>query len=516
MSEEALRNIETLVRARYPLLVIPSYEEERVEQALATVAANRKKDLLCWTVTRGLYPHGTPLDAKKAGKGTDPLAALDEVIAMVDPAIFLFHDFHPYLGQPEVVRKLRDVAGYLKSSYKTLVFVSPHFKIPSELEKDVTVVDFPLPSLKELHRLLSDTVREVNESTGVKIDPKSVAVESILKAAQGLTLKEAENVFAKSLVLGGRLTEDDIPVILEEKQQLIKKSGILEYYPSQESFDSIGGLEVLKDWLQKRRLAFTEKARKYGLPFPKGVLLVGIPGCGKSLCAKAVSAFWRLPLLRFDVGRVFSGTVGSSEENMRQAIATAEAVAPAILWIDEVEKAFAGVQSSSFSDGGTTARVFGSFITWLQEKRSQVFVITTANNIKQTPPELMRKGRLDEIFFVELPSGREREEILAIHLKKRGRDPQGMDVPALAAACDGFSGAEIEQGIISAMFDAFEKNIPLSADLVARAFRETVPLSQTMAEDIRGMREWAAGRARPASAAEAVALRSAARRKFDL
>ena len=519
MTKEPIQLIEVLVRSRYPILAIPSYEEERVERAVSQVAEKREKQMICWTVTRGLYPYGTAADSKKkmTSSSTDPLVALDEVISHVAPAIFLFKDFHPYFGQPEVVRKLRDLSECLKNSYKTLVLVSPHFKVPSELEKDVTIVEFPLPGLGELQRLLMDTIKEVNESAGVRIEAQKVAVEPILKAAQGLTIKEAENVFAKCLVMGGRLTEDDIPVILEEKQQLIRQSGLLEYYPASESFDGVGGLEHLKDWLTKRRLALTEKARAYGLPFPRGALLVGVQGCGKSLCAKAVSALWKLPLLRFDVGRVFSSAVGSSEENMRLAIRSAEAVAPAILWIDEIEKAFSGVQSSSFSDGGTTSRVFGTFITWLQEKHSPIFVIATANNIKLCPPELLRKGRLDEIFFIDLPGVRERKDILSIHLRKRDKEVDGLDLDALAASCNGFSGAEIEEGVISAMFDAFEESAPLSTELFTKAFRETVPLSRTMEEEISALRTWASGRARPASPQDdEVSVQGAGRRRFEL
>jgi SpoVK/Ycf46/Vps4 family AAA+-type ATPase len=498
--------IEQLVRARYPILAIPSWEEERVEGMLDAIAKRRSKKLLLWTVTRGLHPFGTPLQSRKgvaaARPAPDPLEALGEVIAAVDPTIFLFKDLHPWLGQPEVVRKLRDVAAHLRTSYSTLVLVSPHFRIPAELEKDVAIVDFPLPGRKELAKLLTDTVREVNETTEVKIDPTAVAVEPILAASLGLTLKEAENVFARSLVMGGRFTEEDIPAILDEKRQIIRRSGTLEFFPTEENFGSIGGLAPLKDWLARRRLAFTEKARQWGLPYPKGVLLVGVQGCGKSLSAKAVSGLWRLPLLRFDVGAVFSSAVGSSEENMRNAIRAAEGVAPAILWVDEIEKAFAGVQSSAFSDGGTTARVFGSFLTWLSEKSSPVFVIATANAIRQLPPELLRKGRLDEIFFVDLPATVERKEIFAIHLLRRGQKVESFDLDRLARVSAGFSGAEIEEAIVAALFEACEKNIPLATAGIETAVGETVPLSRTMEEEIGELRSWASGRARPASAGE--------------
>jgi SpoVK/Ycf46/Vps4 family AAA+-type ATPase len=276
----------------------------------------------------------------------------------------------------------------------------------------------------------------------------------------------------------------------------------LEYYAANEDFSSVGGLGVLKDWLNKRAVAFTAEARAFGLPAPKGILLLGVQGCGKSLCAKAVSRVWQLPLLRFDIGRMFGSLVGSSEENVRRAISVAESVAPAVFWVDEIDKAFAGTQSSGTSDGGTTARVFGTFITWLSEKNAPVFVVATANDVSQLPPELLRKGRLDEIFYVDLPSAAERVEIFRIHLIKRQRDPEDFDLTKLASASEDFSGAEIEEGIISALYDAFYARQQLASRHIQAALEQTVPLAKTMAEKIAAQRTWAKGRARNASAKE--------------
>jgi SpoVK/Ycf46/Vps4 family AAA+-type ATPase len=279
---------------------------------------------------------------------------------------------------------------------------------------------------------------------------------------------------------------------------------VLEFFRTQEKMDNIGGLDLLKSWLRKRQSAFSEEARKFGLPRPKGILMIGIPGGGKSLTAKAVGAAWRLPLLRLDVGKVFAGIVGSSEENMRRAIQMAEAVAPSILWVDELEKGFSGTGSSNNSDGGTAARVFGSFITWLQEKTSPVFVIATANNVDELPPEMMRKGRFDEIFFVDLPSLPEREEIASIHVKRRGRDPAQFDLRQIAEKSEGMTGAEIEQAIVSALFDEYDRNGKagvLSTEGVLHSLAETVPLSRTMKEKIAALRTWCKTRARPASSA---------------
>jgi SpoVK/Ycf46/Vps4 family AAA+-type ATPase len=303
----------------------------------------------------------------------------------------------------------------------------------------------------------------------------------------------------------------DMPTIIGEKKQIIRKSGILEYYEAVEDVEDVGGLEILKDWLKKRQQAFTSKARDFGLPLPKGILLIGIPGTGKSLTAKCVGSMWQMPLLRLDVGKIFAGLVGSSEENIRKVIKTAEAIAPAILWLDELEKGFSGTGSSNMSDGGTTSRVFGTFITWLQEKTSPVFVIATANNVHQLPPELLRKGRFDEIFFCDLPQREERKQIFGIHLKKKNRKPESYDLEKLADATPDFSGAEIETAVVAAMYDSFDAGEDVTNERLLTSVGDIVPLSVTMREVIESMREWARTRARSASAKGAAA--QAGRRK---
>ena len=339
----------------------------------------------------------------------------------------------------------------------------------------------------------------MKDSPNIEVDVSPEAREQLLKAALGLTLTEAENVFAKIMISGGRLTDADIHAVYAEKKQIIRKSGLLEYYEPEVGFEHVGGLDLLKAWLRTRALAFTERAREYGLPNPRGVFMLGVQGCGKSLCAKAVSALWRMPLLRLDVGRMFGSLIGSSEENMRNALRVAESVAPAVLWLDEIEKALAGASSSGMTDGGTTSRVFGTFLTWLSEKTSPVFVIATANNIQALPPELMRKGRFDEIFFVDLPNDEERREIFRIHLVRRKRDPKAYNLDALSEATVGFSGAEIEEAVVSAMYDAFAENVEVTGEHIVRAVRDTVPLSRTMERQLDRLREWADGRARMAS-----------------
>ncbi len=297
----------------------------------------------------------------------------------------------------------------------------------------------------------------------------------------------------------GRLDGEALEIVAAEKQQIIRKSGLLEFYASDEALSTVGGLDTLKEWLRKRVRAFGPEARAFGLPEPKGILLVGVQGCGKSLVAKSVANSWRLPLLRLDVGALFSSLVGSSEQNLRNAIKLAESIAPVVLWVDEIEKGFSGVGSSNVSDAGTAARVFGSFITWLQEKNAPVFVIATANDVRALPPELVRKGRFDEIFFVDLPSAVERQEIWRIHLLKRNRNPADFDLNQLAMASDRLSGAEIEQAVIAGLYDAFDAGRPLQMDDLLNVLQETVPLSTMMSEEIDALRAWAERRARPAT-----------------
>jgi SpoVK/Ycf46/Vps4 family AAA+-type ATPase len=511
-----LDEIDTLIRARYPVLYLVTWEEKRVERALCAMAARRNKKVYTWSYTQGIVPAGAALDPGKSKSSStrDPLPALDQVIGSGESALFLFEDMHPFLARSNfaVIRKLRETAQVLKNTYKTLVLISPVLELPVELEKDVTVLHVDLPGMEEFSDLLDRVIADVkgNPSVKVKVDPESR--EDLLRATLGLTLAEAENVFARTLVARGVLDSRDLGGILAEKKQIIRKSGLLEYFECSESFADVGGLEELKHWLTTRSQAFSERARAFGLPAPKGILLLGVQGCGKSLCAKAAANQWKLPLLRFDIGKMFGSLVGSSEENMRRAIQVAESVAPAVLWVDEIDKAFAGVAKSGGSDAGTSSRVFGTFLTWLSEKRTPVFVMATANDISQLPPELLRKGRLDEIFFVDLPNADERAQILGIHIARRDRDASAFNLDALAADAAGFSGAEIEEAVVSALYDAFHAGGDLTPERVLAALKATVPLSRTMAEEIDKLRAWAGNRARRASPAEEAGTAAGGRR----
>ncbi len=500
--DQQMRDIDVLIRARYSLLYVVSWEERRVLAALREIVVGQEKNFYTWSETMGLKDGTRPLGGVSVDSRTrDPIHVLDQIRSTREPAVYVLKDFHVFLNNnyphaSAVIRKLRDLADALHTAYATVVLLSPVLQLPDELQKDVTVIDYDLPGLRELDGLLTRAVDSVRGQEGVDVNLTAEHREHILKAALGLTLTEAENVFAKCIVEKG---EFDVGLIVAEKQQLIRKSGVLEYFQSRDQFGDIGGLEILKAWLQNRALAFTEKAQKFGLPSPRGILLLGVQGCGKSLTAKAVAHLWRLPLLRLDVGRIFAGLVGSSEENMRRAIRMAEIVSPCVLWLDEIEKGLAGIQSSGYADSGVTARVFATLNTWMQEKTRPVFVVATANEISALPPELLRKGRFDEIFFVDLPAEQERREIFAIHLRKRGRSLDDFDLDALANESAGFSGAEIEQAVISALYAAFEQDRELTTEDIVTALKQTVPLSITMREDIGMVRRWAKGRARPAS-----------------
>ena len=509
--------VANLLKARFPLLYIQTWEEQRVIAQLTHIATDASKlkmprKVFLWSSTRGLTGDGV---AKKEDTKS-PLAMLDIVEQLADPALVILKDFHSLLGannrplDPHVVRRLRDIVPILKQSPKpkTLVIVAPTLVLPHDLQKDVQVVDFDLPTFDEILAVLNDMIAANKASGRIKIALKENDDKRLATAALGLTLQEAENAFARAMVEDGTLDVSDVDVILEEKQQIIRKTQILEFISSDLSIEDVGGLDNLKRWLVKRNRSWLEEARRYFLPHPKGVLITGVPGCGKSLIAKSISAMWKLPLLRLDIGRIFSGLIGSSEENVRTAIKTAEAIAPSVLWIDEIEKGFSGTGSTG--DSGTATRVFGTFLTWMQEKTKPVFVIATANNIHSLPPEMLRKGRFDEIFFVDLPTSKERADILLLHIKKRLRDKQvigdfkldkGM-LDRFAHLTEGFVGAELENVVVAALFEAFSENRSITTDDFEKAIRNTVPLAVTQAEQIHAIRQWANLRAVSATSTE--------------
>ena len=489
-----------LIKAQYPLIYLVTSEEERAEQAVSalTIQANKQqRRLFLWTVTHGIVEYGQPRTVTQHNT-VSPEAAIEWVVRQRDPGIYVFKDLHPFIDSPATTRWLRDAIASFKDQQKTIILMSPVQQIPIELEKEVVTLDFPLPNMSELNQVLT---QQLDQSRARRISTETR--EKLLKAALGLTRDEAEKVYRKAYVTSSRLTETEVEIVLSEKKQLIRRNGILEYMEEDETIDSVGGLDELKRWLKQRSNAFTERAREYGLPQPKGMLILGVPGCGKSLIAKTTSRLWGLPLLRLDMGRVYDGsTVGRSEANLRSALKTAESISPAILFIDELDKAFAGGAGSADSDGGTSSRIFGSFLTWMQEKTSPVFVMATANRVERLPGEFLRKGRFDEIFFVDLPNWEERQEIFKIHLSKRRREIDRFDLEELAAISDGFSGAEIEQALIAAMYDAFAQDREFAQLDIIAAIQATLPLSRTMMEQVTALRDWAQQRARPAAASD--------------
>jgi SpoVK/Ycf46/Vps4 family AAA+-type ATPase len=510
-------NLENLLKARFPLIYIESYEEQRVLAEITAVVADKDRlrtprKLMVWSSTEGLtVPGGQGPANSKA-----PADALAIAQATTEPTVFVFKDLHTAFGDngkpadQMVIRRLRDIAYSFKngSSLLTLIIVAPVLKLPIDLDKEITILDFPLPTEAEILKIL-ENMMESNKADGrIIFEVTEAGKEKLAKAALGLTLNEAENAFARAMVEDGKLSDTDVDTVLDEKRQTIKKSGILEFINVDVALEDVGGLQNLKRWLLKRNESWLDEAKSYGLPAPKGILITGVPGCGKSLTAKAIGAAWQLPLLRLDIGKIFAGLVGSSEQNMRTAIKTAEAIAPCILWIDEIEKGFAG--SSGSGDSGTSSRVFGSFLTWMQEKKESVFVIATANNIDKLPPEFLRKGRFDEIFFVDLPTLSERKLIWDLHLNKRLKSKEVLGdtkldeklYVLLAEQTEGYSGAEIEQAVVAGLFDAFSEKRSITSDDLVRSVKNMVPLSITQAETIETIREWANVRAVAATATE--------------
>ena len=502
------RDLANLLRARFAYVYITTWEEERAMETIRHIATSPElirtpRKVYQWSQVTGFVDP----DGKVVHETRRPLSAISFIRRCEEDALFVLKDFHVYFGvdhRPadfEVIRAMRDALPDIKysESMKNVIILSPRTVVPEDMQKEISLFEFPLPDEAEIAEALADMVAE-NSGLRDELGPEGHA--RLARAALGLTLQEAENAFARAIVSRGCLDEESMRVIFEEKNQVIKKTGILEFVRSDLDADDIGGLENLKAWLAKRNNAWSPEASRYNVPAPKGVLVTGVPGCGKSLTAKAMSSMWGLPLLKLDLGKIFSGLVGSSEENMRRALSTAEAVAPSILWVDEIEKGLGGMGGPS-GDSGTSQRVFATFLTWMQEKEAPVFVIATANNIAGLPPELLRKGRFDEIFFVDLPTRGERRQIFQVHLGKRLRgDYIGSQLTLddalldhLADRTEGFVGAEIEQVVVSGLYEAFFARRPLRLSDLDYAIDSTVPLSVTQSETIVELRRWANVRA---------------------
>lgn len=486
-----VEELELLVRSRYALIVIDTWEIDRATAAVRHVASRLSLHHHEWSRSRGMtrgVDAGAPLIEDTAA----PIDALRHV-EREGTGLFHFPLLGSYLDDPQVAAWVHEVVERFGARRGAVVISGRDVRLPESLRQYAIVVRLPAPSLDEYRSLLERVVREHTARMPVRVELTNESRARLLHNLLGLSLVEAERILTRLIMVDGALTEGDIPRIAVAKRQAVEQDGLLEYWPTTEGLAHVAGLAGLKTWLGKRRasVADPERASAFGLPFPKGILLTGVPGCGKSLSAKAVAHEWQLPLLRLDPGSLFNKYVGDTEKNFRRALATAERMAPIVLWIDELEKAFA---STGDQDGGVSQRVLGGFLSWLQERRGDVFVVATCNDVTVLPAEFIRKGRFDEVFFVDLPNVDARRAVFEIHLRRRRQDLRALDVRALADATDGFSGAEIEQAIVSALFEAFARSCALSTDLVLAEVAATRPLSMTMAERLAALRAWASER----------------------
>jgi AAA+ superfamily predicted ATPase len=501
VSSEIPELIRLYLRARVTLIVLVTVEEQRAIGMLDEVRRGRDAaaDLITWDIADRF----SSKTATQLPDAPDPATALDKIKdrAVKTPErrdLYVLKDFHEFWGKdPRVRRKLRNLAQQLVYTGSSVVVTTPTRSVPDELRDEAVVVEVPLPAEEALRTELDELI---GKTDGIRSELTEHGRARLAQAALGLTAAQAKRAFAKAIVRDQVLDDRDIDAVLAEKKAVIRESQALEFYAAEETPDDVGGLDALKRWLTLRERAFGGEAAEYGLPAPKGLALIGIPGTGKSLTAKMIGGLWRLPLLRLDVGALFGSLVGESEERVRHALRLAETVAPCVLWIDELEKGFA----SGDLDGGTSHRVFGSILTWMQEKTDPVFVVATANDVTALPPETLRRGRFDEIFFLDLPTEAERREILGVHLRKRRRDPALFDLRRLAMECDGYTGAELEQAIIDAMYQAFAEDRDIGTGDIIAAISRTVPLSRSHREVIERLRAWLRdGRAQSASFAGA-------------
>jgi AAA+ superfamily predicted ATPase len=497
----------TNIKANIPVISVITYEWQRLHGFCVGGANENERHLYRWSYTSGLYKWNsdtTQFDKEEEGI-KDPL----DIIEWFNNAekrqlILLLEDFHPFLTEQnfQIVRALRETTRIDTALEKTLIVQTPTRVTLTELQKEIPCLELDLPDDGILQTILNSCVEDLEYDA----KPRDEEIAEIAAASLGMSSVEAEWTFKRIIADKERLTSAEIPLVIQEKEQIIKKEGILEYFHPKGNFNQVGGLENLKEWLKNRGKAFTADAKKYGITSPKGVMLLGVPGCGKSLVSKTISNEWNLPLLKFDLGKVFGGIVGESESNIRKALALAETIAPSILWIDEIEKGLSGLGSNG--DSGTSSRVFGTLLTWMQEKESEVFVIATANNIEQLPPELLRKGRFDEIFFVDLPAKQERKAIFSIHIQNRDRDIEDYDMERLLDKSQGMSGAEIEEAINEGLYLSYsdESATELETRHIVQALDATYPLSKTMGTTINALRKWSELRARAASSGEREAI----------
>ena len=496
---DASHDLKTLIQSRHPIVTIDTVEEERVDSLLQAVAAELRVPLFTWTVTHGLRRRDLSDEAQRAksdGEGaiygtTNPRVLVRHLATLTVRAIFHLKDLTTHLSDATAARGLRDTAQTFLRSGSTAVLSGSSVRLPAELAGDAVPFALHLPNHEELRQVVHQLLRSLRRQRPFDDTLGPAGMESLLEALSGMTLNQARQAVAWAVLDDNALKPDDVPRLLRRKGETVRDEGLLEFYPPDHPSFELGGFSHLKDWLERARVGFTSEARALGLAAQRGVLIVGVQGCGKSLAAKAIARAWQQPLLKLDAGRLYDKFIGESEKNLRKALDFAEAVAPSVLWIDEIEKGFA---AGGEADAGLSQRMLGSFLTWLQERKGPVFVAATANDVLSLPPELLRKGRFDEIFFVDLPNPAERDAIFRIHLGQRHQDAGAFDLPGLAAASDGFSGAEIEQALTSGLYRALHDRQTLTTAMLCEELRGTQPLSVSRREDVERLREMARGR----------------------
>ncbi len=484
--------LEQLILRGHACIAVRSYEERYVLDLLRAIAIDHQRPVWLWTISQGLVD-GLLAGARVLSATDKPANALAHLAELRDRSIAVMHDLAVHLQDPAVLRALRTTITRIESSGLQIVLLDHSEALPAVIAAETTPFAVSLPDEAELDRIVRDVLRRKNSEHPIQVDLRRSEFQAILRNLRGLTRRQVERIVEDVIADDRRFDAADVHHVVAEKRRLLMNSGLLEFVETPVDLNEIGGLRRLKAWLKGREGALTEAGQRFGLPAPRGVLLLGVQGAGKSLSAKAIATAWQRPLLRMDVGALYDRYVGESERRLRDTLRQAEAMAPLVLWIDEIEKAFASAASRS-TDGGLSQRMFGTLLTWMQEHRAPVFLVATANDIEALPPELLRKGRFDEIFFVDLPERDVRREIVAIHLRKRGRDPAQFELDAIADASGGYSGAELEQSVIGGLHAAFDSGKSLATSHIVDALAASPPLSVAMAERIAVLRAWARDR----------------------
>ena len=536
LAADALQRLKVLIDSSTAIVVMETVEETRAVRMVRAACSALNLAVFEWSIASGLmrcgssvgevvsggYDFADPNTPENAGMDSieqnvkalynsrEPAQMLANLEGISVEAAFILKDLHRHMDDPVVVRRLRDVGQRFASNRKTIILTAPKIEIPPELRSLVEYFELSLPDRQRLRQIIDETLVRISKTHTLQRKLDAAGLNAVAESLRGLTEEEAERAISQALVTRYALCPEIVSDVLEAKKSLLKRSEMLEFVDASANMDNVGGLENLKQWLAQRHGAWEDGAREFGLEPPRGVIILGVQGCGKSLCARAVAGEWQLPLVKFDTSVVYDKYIGETEKRIRKVFQVAEGLAPCVLWIDELEKVFAGSGADSASaDAGVSSRLLASFLSWMQDRRAPVFVAATCNNVTALPPELIRKGRFDELFFVDLPSQEDRRQILSIQLAKRKRNPEDFDLERVAVAADGYSGAEIDAAVQGALYSAYSQKKQLSTQLLLAAIAQTVPLSTTRAEEVQALRDWAGGRAVPASAQGATEAASA-------